>query len=90
MTVGLESKQPTKEKKKSFMSADEYNRISKILALRLKSLEEQGQDKISVSQMDSETEGDSSSHAIQIFRGCKWKDLLTWYLTEVNDIALIY
>ena len=81
-----------KEKKKSHMSADEYNRITRILALRLKTMEEQAQ-----GQQQQQSEGtvaddapgasdDDVRHVTayrSFFKGCQWKDLVQWYLTEV-------
>jgi DNA replication licensing factor MCM6 len=71
-----------KEKKKSYISASEYNRISKILALRLKSLEEQASSMLDLNR-------DPGSPSIG-YHGCLWKDLLQWYLTEVSNLSAFF
>eukprot|EP01035_Chromulina_nebulosa_P018222 gene18222-23890_t len=59
----------SKQKKtKSYMTSTEYDSITKLLAYRLKSLE---------NQHDSITLGE--------FKGVLWKDLLQWYLTEIQE-----
>ena len=56
------------------MSSQEYENLTRMLAFHLRSLEEQF--------VPTEIQ--------DIYLGCTWKDLLAWYLTEVNIYFIMF